>query len=63
MTLPVAAVSRRLNGAETQTLSADDRSRLRRLNSGLFRELSARGQREIRTRTTGPDGTALRKSA
>jgi len=63
MTLLVAAVAAVLNGSDTPPLSADDRARLRRLNTMLFRELSARGQREVRARTTGPDGTALRRSA
>ena len=63
VTLLVAAVATVLNGPATLTLSVEERSRLRRLNAVLFRQLSDVGQRDVRARTTGTDGPTLRQSA
>lgn len=62
ITLLVAAVATVLNGADQLQLDTDDHRRLRRLNTALFRALSARGQRDVRERTT-PGLTELQWSA
>ena len=63
VTLLVAAVALVLNGPTTLALSVEERSRLRRLNVVLFRQLSSVAQRDVRTRTDVADGTVLRQSA
>ena len=51
MRLLVAAVAAVLNGHTAPSLAAEDRTRLRQLNTVLYRELSARGRQEVRDRT------------
>lgn len=62
MSLLVAAVAAVLTGADAPTLSTEDHARLRRLNTLLFRELSDRGQNEVRQRTSRP-ATSLQRTA
>jgi hypothetical protein len=61
-TLLVSAVAAVLNGAHTLALTADDRGRLRRVNLLLFQSLSARGQREVRERTSALREAALKSA-
>ena len=62
VTLLVAAAAAVLNGTVRVSLSDDERSRLRRLNAMLFRQLSDAYQQDVRSRAT-PADSILRQSA